>query len=570
MNDIVKRLHLDEYDFETGAIITAAPLPDLTLTSPEEPLPEPEKQCGLNEYRPTSRSHALILLKAQLAIMDANLEEEAMEIPPGPQRIRGIAGSGKTRLLCQKAAYMHVKHPEWDIALVFQTRALYPMIEDRIRRSVSAFGGVWDRKKLQILHAWGGHEREGFYSLLCHAHGFIPENIQSLKQKRVTYELPQEMLAYCCCQLLDRTGIKPLFDAILIDEGQDLVVDNPDLLHKGRQPIYALAYEALRPADPASPELRRLIWAYDEYQNTSTMRIPTAPELFGYDSDLKNCTFGTYRSGIKKSIIMHSCWRTPGPVITAAHAVGMGLLFKRGMIVGPRRKTEWEALGYTVSGAFRPNQWVVLSRPREHSGNAMPRIWSDPLIELETFSSRQEGLSSVAERIKKEIEEERIDPSESILVISMLDDAAHVRKIAEAMRDSGVNDYIASAPAINTLSFSGKEASPDRFREDFAVTVCGINRAKGNEADHVYLVSLDYIARNDESINLRNRLFVGMTRTRAWVTMTGIGSYPLYDEIKRAIEGGEEIAFTYRDSGAAYIPGDEDEAMKVSYQQELT
>jgi len=240
------------------------------------------------------------------------------------------------------------------------------------------------------------------------------------------------------------------------------------------------------------------------------------------------------------------------------------------MIVGPRRKTEWEALGYTVSGAFRPNQWVVLSRPREHSGNAMPRIWSDPLIELETFSSRQEGLSSVAERIKKEIEEERIDPSESILVISMLDDAAHVRKIAEAMRDAGVNVYIASAPAINTLSFSGKEASPDRFREDYAVTVCGINRAKGNEADHVYLVSLDYIARNDESINLRNRLFVGMTRTRAWVTMTGIGSYPLYDEIKRAIEGGEEIAFTYRDSGAAYIPGDEDEAMKVSYQQELT
>jgi len=180
INDIVERLHLDEYDFETGTIITAAPLPDLTLTSPEEPLPEPEKQCGLNEYRPTSRSHALILLKAQLAIMDANLEEEAMEIPPGPQRIRGIAGSGKTRLLCQKAAYMHVKHPEWDIALVFQTRALYPMIEDRIRRSVSAFGGVWDRKKLQILHAWGGHESEGFYSLLCHAHGFIPENIQSL------------------------------------------------------------------------------------------------------------------------------------------------------------------------------------------------------------------------------------------------------------------------------------------------------------------------------------------------------------------------------------------------------
>lgn len=35
------------------------------------------------------------------------------------QRIRGIAGSGKTVILCQKAALMHLKYPQWRIALVF-------------------------------------------------------------------------------------------------------------------------------------------------------------------------------------------------------------------------------------------------------------------------------------------------------------------------------------------------------------------------------------------------------------------------------------------------------------------
>jgi superfamily I DNA and RNA helicase len=567
MDGLVYALHLDEYDFTTGEIIAPAPLPD-DLPPDDVPVPAPISS-GLNEYHTSSRRHALILLKGQLEIMDANLEEEAMEIPPGPQRIRGIAGSGKTRLLCQKAAYMHVRHPEWDIALVFQTRALYPMIEERVRRAVSAFGGVWDRKKLRILHAWGGFGKDGFYSLVCHAHQIVPENVNSLREKRVVYDLPQEMLAYCCGQVLDQTEITPLFDAVLIDEGQDLVIDDTDLLHQGRQPFYALAYAALRPADPARPELRRLIWAYDEYQNTTTMRIPTAQELFGDDPALKNCTFGTYPSGIKKSIIMRSCWRTPGPVITAAHALGMGLLFKGGMIAGPKRRNEWEALGYTVSGSFRVHHQVTLRRPREYSGNSMPRIWNGPLVEVRTFPSRQEELSFVAETIRKEIEEEHIDPSESILVVSMLDDAAHIRKIAEALHDAGVNVYISSAPAINTFSFSGKEASPDCFRRDYAVTVCGINRAKGNEADHVYCVSIDYIGRNDESVTLRNRLFVGMTRTRAWVTLTGIGSYPLYGEIQRAIDGGEEVVFTYLERGSVYGSGEKEEGTAVSYQQEL-
>jgi superfamily I DNA and RNA helicase len=69
------------------------------------------------------KSRSSIIGKLQDRLYDFDLQQERIGkiIPPGPQRIRGIGGSGKTVLLCQKAAHMHLKHPDWNIALVFFT-----------------------------------------------------------------------------------------------------------------------------------------------------------------------------------------------------------------------------------------------------------------------------------------------------------------------------------------------------------------------------------------------------------------------------------------------------------------
>lgn len=66
-----------------------------------------------------TRSSVINQLKERLYELDLQQQHIGLEIPPGAQRIRSIAGSGKTVLLCQKAANMHLKHPDWDIALVF-------------------------------------------------------------------------------------------------------------------------------------------------------------------------------------------------------------------------------------------------------------------------------------------------------------------------------------------------------------------------------------------------------------------------------------------------------------------
>ncbi|NLA32208.1 MAG: ATP-binding domain-containing protein, partial [Methanomicrobiales archaeon] len=336
------------------------------------------------------------------------------------------------------------------------------------------------------------------------------------------------------------------------------VVDREDLLYRGKQPFFWMAYQSLRPPDPERPERRRLIWAYDEYQNTSSVRIPTSREVFGEEFVLR------------KSVIMRKCYRTPAPILMAAHAIGMGLFFREGMLAGPTTKAEWNALGYDVEGEFKSGRQVRITRPEEYAANIVPTIWEGHLIDLQVFSRREEEVSFIARSIQRDITMDGLCP-EDILVVSLNTRSnAGVRSVAEELMERGIETYISSAPAKNRLDTGVK---PDIFSEAGCVTISGINRVKGNEGNVVYILGFDVIGRNDESIPLRNSLFVALTRSRAWVTLTGIGRYPIYEEMRTILEqlrstGG--LTFTYRSRPkVAFDAGVDTEPEGVSYQQIL-
>jgi superfamily I DNA and RNA helicase len=84
--------------------------------------------------RTDSRGAVLKEIKKQIANLDRWQKAAAIESPDGPQRIRGLAGSGKTVVLALKAAYWHTQHPEWQIALTFHTRSLYQQRDDLVTR----------------------------------------------------------------------------------------------------------------------------------------------------------------------------------------------------------------------------------------------------------------------------------------------------------------------------------------------------------------------------------------------------------------------------------------------------
>ena len=70
------------------------------------------------------------------------------------------------------------------------------------------------------------------------------------------------------------------------------------------------------------------------------------------------------------------------------------------------------------------------------------------------------------------------------------------------------------------------------------ITISTVHKAKGNEAYQVYVVGVDAIFNNPDIIH-RNRLFTAMTRAKAWVTITGVGSF--CTEMLRRNKSGVQI-----------------------------
>ena len=72
------------------------------------------------------------------------------------QRIRGLAGSGKTIVLALKVAYLHTQNPDWRIGVTFNTRSL----KEQFKRFINNFtieqtGAEPDWENIDILNAWG-------------------------------------------------------------------------------------------------------------------------------------------------------------------------------------------------------------------------------------------------------------------------------------------------------------------------------------------------------------------------------------------------------------------------------
>ena len=494
-----------------------------------------------------SRRHVIQQVRSRLSQLDLQQEKIAKQIPNGMQRIRGIAGSGKTVLLCQKAALMSIKYPEWKIALVFFSRSLYESITQQVDKwirhyTLDKIGYEADKSNLQILHAWGSKQQPGFYSTVCKAVAYSP-----LPVPFTTSRKPNEALAEACLELLENRTIPQLFDAILIDEAQDLIANN--WKNNNKQPFYWLVYQSLRPVNPISPEQRRLVWAYDELQNLDSLRIPEPVEMFG--EELGHLVTGQYNQQINKTEILSCCYRSPKRVIFVAHAIAMGLLRKKGIITGSIDPQEWLALGYKTVGNWQQDAEVKLVRERHNSPNIINELWSGNTVTFNSFSSRQQELTFLAKNIKENLNYDSLQPDREILIIVLgayYDTPPLIKQIATFLINQNINIYLPAQKTFNCGNTPTEQRNYNQFWYPGAVTISTIYRAKGQEADMVYLVGLDNIARNESNIYLRNQLLVALTRTRAWVNVSGIGDYSLYRELRQLIDGKQQITINTSNS----------------------
>ncbi|MGX9688661.1 ATP-binding domain-containing protein [Deinococcus wulumuqiensis] len=487
---------------------------------------------------------------------DIQQDRIAKTVPPGPQRIRGLAGSGKTVLLAQKAAVMHLKHPEWDIAFVFFSRALYAQIKHWINHwlKVLSNGEVTladAGSKIRVLHAWGGANQAGFYSVLADHAGVRPLT-PGMVPKKFDYALG---LMYACKKLIEVAEEKQVdlrfFDAVLIDEGQDLIAEDPELHFQERQAIYWLAYQALRPVeqqqplllgdDVVRPELKRLVWAYDEAQSLDNLIIPDIRTVFGESVEEIFGSGPVYSGGISKYEVMKVCYRVPGPTLIAAHALGMGLMRPGGMLSGPTRKGDWEKLGYTVvQGDFRTSGPIVITREDRHSPHVLPTLTYEPLVSFSSQESREAEMAALVSMVQRDIAE-GLSPSKQILIIHLGVEGI-LGALNKAFKAAGLDYYCAGKPGIN--QYYGK-GNPNDFWHPGAITVSGVHQAKGNEAESVYVIGADKVAQNEADIQVRNHLFVAMSRSKGWVHLSGVGiaGTSFAREVEEVLHQGSTLTF---------------------------
>lgn len=463
-----------------------------------------------------SRGAKLQRLEDSIANLDNQQSKAVIKTVDDVQRIRGLAGSGKTIVLALKAAYLHSQNPEWNIAVTFHTRSLKDQFHQLINTFTIEQTGeepIWE--KLKIIQAWGasgGGERDGIYYNFCKANELEYLDYGTAKRKfGRNWEFDG-----ACKQALDsiKDTAKPMFDAILVDEAQDFPSS-----------FLRICYRMLGIK-------KRLVYAYDELQNLNSQPLPSPEEIFGKNAHgiplvkLENES---------QDIILEKCYRNSKPLLTTAHALGFGIYRNAssktgtGLIQMFDHSQLWKDVGYSIAdGELQDGKDVTLVRTTQSSPIFLEdHSTIDDLIQFHTFASEEEQAEWLVKEIQKNLsgDELRFD---DIIVINP--DPKRTKSAVSSIRVGLYKNKINS-------HLTGIDTTPDKFflSASNSITFTGIYRAKGNEAGMVYIINGQDCYESFGSLSaVRNQLFTAITRSKAWVRVLGIGKN--MEQLKKEFE----------------------------------
>lgn len=471
--------------------------------------------------RPGSKGTILKEIEKQTANLDLWQKQAAIEFPNGPQRIRGLAGSGKTIVLALKAAYLHAANPNWNIVLTFQTRSLYEQFIRLVQRFFSEHSNEEpDLKNLKIMHAWGSNKKPGVYSEIAAACGV---SAQDFSYGKVKYA--NKAFEGVCNELLNviqERGIEPIYDAILIDEAQDFPTS-----------FFQLAYAAVK-------EPKRIVWAYDELQNLGDYTMAPPEQIFGSDKNGNpRVQLRNERQQPKQDLVLPVCYRnTPWSLVTA-HALGFGIYRKDRLVQMFDDPDLWAKIGYEiVNGSLSQGQQVTLARSTDASpGYFQSLLTPDDSVQSYVFESEEAQAKWVAENIKLNIDEDELEIDDILIILpEALTVTNKAALVMSALKAQGLDSHIAGVTTSRDVLFS-----------ENSIAITGIYRAKGNEAPMVYILNSQHCYKGLELIKKRNTLFTAITRSRGWVRICGYGEDmdSLKNEITQVFTNNFKLHFTF-------------------------
>ncbi len=435
---------------------------------------------------------ALRKLEAEIANFDQRQRRAALVNVAGPQRIRGLAGSGKTVILAMKAANLHMIKPDARILVTFHTTSLPATVKALIAKFYRHFKDEEpDWYLVHVRHSWGGSALGGTYSEACRRAGIASLNFGQASSKVGN----KQALDHACRELLS-SGVAPYFDHVLIDEGQDLPPS-----------FYELCYHLAK----GERDEKAIVFAYDELQNVFDVKMPAPEKLFGNGEDGEP-NVSLQRSGqrisgsVVNDVILRKCYRNQREVLVTAHCIGLGIY---GKIVQMLESAEhWDDVGYRVlsGAAFAAGNQVRLTRPEENSPVSLDVLQDNPVIDTLLASSQDEELTWVVDGIQSFLAS-GLKP-EDILVIALDRPWRYLPEVARRL----------SAHNVDTNNVTDNRRG-EPFTVQGKVTLSAAFKAKGNETAAVFVTGVHGVPNLARSG--RNTLFAAFTRTKAWLRVSG-------------------------------------------------
>lgn len=472
----------------------------------------------------SSKAYILKQLEAEIARFDDKQKYAALSQLEGPQRIRGLAGSGKTIILCMKAAILHYRNPDARILYTFKTKSLYDYIELLITRFYKSLtdGLSPDFENcIQIRHSWGGRNLKGVYFETCSNNDVMPIDYNSA----IVQGKGKDPFDFVCNDLLAQSNgiLKKAYDYVLIDEAQDF------------KPSFYQICRAIVKNDC-------LVWCYDELQNIFDVEIQDTNITFSNIYGATGINLGQLQRqypDMDNDIVLPRSYRNPKEILVMAHAIGFGI-YNDKLIQMLQNNEHWEDLGYeVVEGNSKDNDHMVIKRRTECSPLTLNKFNSpDDIIEVYSAENFSQELMWVCDEIDKAINEDKLRPDD-IIVISIDDRNSknYFKHISSILKDRNIFTH--------NLSDNFYEKG---FSEDECVTLSTVYKAKGNEAAMVFVVGCDVVEPDKDDRTMRNKLFTAFTRAKAWLRISGLNieNSSLIKEINQIKRKDFVLDFTYK------------------------
>lgn len=325
---------------------------------------------------------------------------------------------------------------------------------------------------------------------------------------------------------MQKGDIEEYYDHILIDEGQDFPAA-----------FYELSFRLTK----GHRDKKNIVWAYDDLQNIMKVRMRSAAELFGIDQDgeprisLERAAAGL-PFNFTNDTVLSKCYRNQREVLVTAHALGFGIYSNIVQLL--ESADHWKDVGYEVTSPhYYANAEVEVVRPAENSPVTLSGEKLPELIEQYNAQSMEDEtdwvIASISDFLKQGLNPEDI-------MIVALDDRhmkGYFKELSSKLADLGV--------ASNNIHADPYSDPP--FTIPNKVTLSTIYRAKGNEAAVVFVIGVDAIslkARGD-----RNKLFTALTRTKAWLRVSGMqgSTSQIIKEMSEAEQNFPALRFTMPD-----------------------